>query len=736
MHQFYKSNPLNILVVEDNPGDFLLLKESIQMSAIPVADIRVADTLASAIEQLKQSKPDIVFLDLFLPDSNGLDSFHRLQEYMTRSAVIILSGLSDTKAAREAIALGAQDFLAKGEFDEKLLEKTIVYSLERKRNLVTLHEANERFNLVSKATHDLIWDWDLVTGQVYRDDKGLKNVYGFSSNISIGDIDSWNKRIHPEDRDGILRSIGEVKKSVKQDSFELEYRFLTESSVYKYIYDRGYIVRAASGEPVRLIGAAQDITDRKNNEAVLARQQALFRVLIERSPAMKAMIRPDGTILYGTPAITNILGYTQEEYTGINEKEIIHPGDIDTLFDEINKTISNPEYIGRLQIRVRHKDGHYRWCDKIITNLLHDPYVNAVVCNFWDITKEKEIEEKTRISEEKYRQIFYDNPFPMFLYDIETLEILECNNATLNKYGYTREEFLRLSILNIRPQEDIEMVRASAIDPQRADRNGNRTWRHTKKNGEVMTVEVFIYTIEYGGKKVRQAQINDITEKLRLSRELEESRIQQLRAVTQATIEGQEKERGQLGIELHDNINQILATAKLYLDFGLSAMPVKKDVILKSKEFIALATTEIRKLSHTLLPPSLDEFGLIMALDELVQPVSDTGNITVDKQWKSFQEKGLNKDQRLTIYRIVQEQLNNILKHAAAKKVLISLRLADDGRGVELLIKDNGKGFDTAPKKNGVGLRNIISRAGLFDGKVNIYSEPGRGCELKVIFPG
>ena len=713
-----------------------MLKESIQMSAIPVADIRVADTLASAIGQLKQSKPDIIFLDLFLPDSNGLDSFHRLQEYMTWSAVIILSGLSDTKAAREAIALGAQDFLAKGEFDEKLLEKTIVYSLERKRNLVTLHEANERFNLVSKATHDLIWDWDLVTGQVYRDDKGLKNVYGFSSNISIGDIDSWNKRIHPEDRDGILRSIGEVKKSVKQDSFELEYRFLTESGVYKYIYDRGYIVRAASGEPVRLIGAAQDITDRKNNEAALARQQALFRVLIERSPAMKAMIRPDGTILYGTPAITNILGYTQEEYTGINEKEIIHPGDIDTLFDEINKTISNPEYIGRLQIRVRHKDGHYRWCDKIITNLLHDPYVNAVVCNFWDITKEKEIEEKTRISEEKYRQIFYDNPFPMFLYDIETLEILECNNATLNKYGYTREEFLRLSILNIRPQEDIEMVRASAIDSQRADRNGNRTWRHTKKNGEVMTVEVFIYTIEYGGKKVRQAQINDITEKLRLSRELEESRIQQLRAVTQATIEGQEKERGQLGIELHDNINQILATAKLYLDFGLSAMPVKKDVILKSKEFIALATTEIRKLSHTLLPPSLDEFGLIMALDELVQPVSDTGNITVDKQWKSFQEKGLNKDQRLTIYRIVQEQLNNILKHAAAKKVLISLRLADDGRGVELLIKDNGKGFDTAPKKNGVGLRNIISRAGLFDGKVNIYSEPGRGCELKVIFPG
>ena len=736
MNQFSQSTPLNILVVEDNSGDFLLLKESIQMSGIPVADIQLADTLASAIELLKQSKPHIVFLDLFLPDSNGLDSFHHLREYMIHSAVIILSGLSDTIAAREAIAQGAQDFLAKGEFDEKLLEKTIVYSLERKRSLVSLHEANERFNLVSKATHDLIWDWDLESGHVYRDEKRLKNEYGISSDILTQDSDSWNKRIHPEDINRVLKSIEKVRKSVEQDSFELEYRFLTESGAYKHICDRGYIVRSADGTPTRLIGAAQDITERKNSEAALARQQALFRVLIERSPDMKILTAPDGTILYGTPAITSILGYKEAEYMGINEKLLIHPDDVIALFKERSKTISDPEYIARIQVRILHKNGHYLWCDKIITNLLHDPYVGAIVCNFWDITKEKEAEEKIRISEEKYRLLFYDNPFPVFLFDIETLEILECNNATLAKYGYTREEFLQLTILNIRPPEDIEKAWFVINDPELLKETGNRTWRHSKKNGEVMMVEIFACTLEYGGKKVRQVQINDITEKLKLNRELEESRIQQLKAVTQATIEGQEKEREQLGIELHDNINQILATAKLYLDFGVSATPVKKDVILKSGEFISLATAEIRKLSHSLLPPSLDEFGLITALNELIQPVSETGHITVDKKWNSFPEQSLNKDQKLTIYRIVQEQLNNILKHAAGKKIIISLCLMDDGKSVELLIKDDGKGFDPAQKKNGVGLRNIISRAGLFDGKVSIHSEPGKGCELEVIFPG
>lgn len=600
MNPFFKSNPLNILIVEDNPGDFLLLKESIAMSSIVANEIQLADTLESAIEQLKQSKPDIVFLDLFLPDSSGLGSFRQLKEYMPHSAVIILSGLSDTSIALEAISQGAQDFLGKGEFDEKLLEKTVMYSLERKS---------------------------------------------------------------------------------------------------------------------------------------LARQQALFRVLIERSPDIKTLISLEGTILYGTPAVTSVLGYTESDYIGCNEKEIVHPADANRLFDVINQTIADPEHIGRVQIRVRHKDGHYLWCDEIITNLLHDPYVNAIVCNFWDITKEKEAEEKIRTSEEKYRQIFYDNSFPMFLYDPATLNILECNNATLLQYGYTREEFLELSILDIRPPEDIDLVKKDIDGNSRTDETGNRVWRHCRKNGEVMMVEVYIYTIEYAGKKVRQAQIHDITERLRLRAALEEFRLQQQRAVTQATIKGQEKEREQLGIELHDNINQILATAKLYLDFSMTSDEVNKDVLLKSKEFIVLAANEIRKLSQTLLPPSLEEFGLITALNELVHPLTATASFIIETEWDSFPETKFEKEQKLTIYRIVQEQLNNIIKHAKAKEVTISLCLDEKGESLELSIKDDGEGFDQAEKRNGVGLRNITSRAGLFSGVVNIYSRPGAGCELKVIFP-
>jgi two-component system, NarL family, sensor histidine kinase UhpB len=484
MNTIQTSKPLHILVVEDNYGDFLLLKESIGLSSIPVSRLELADHLEPAIQYVKQNKPDIIFLDLYLPDSNGLASFDQLKKHINGSAVIILSGLSDTKTSLEAIAQGAQDYLAKGEFDEKLLEKTITYAMERRRNMEKLRQANERYRLVTRATNDLVWDWDLATDEIYRDEQAVKDVYGVASNGAINNITEFNKRIHKEDADRIAKLVNEIKQSMFKDFFEIEYQFQTDTGTFKYIYDRGYVVRNHEGKPIRLIGAAQDITEKR-----------------------------------------------------------------------------------KLQIA------------------------------------------------------------------------------------------------------------------------------------------------------------------------LEESRLQQQRAITEATIKGQENEREQLGIELHDNINQILATSKLYLDHAISGNTIRRDMLLQSKELIEMATAEIRQLSHKLLPPSLEEFGLVQALNELADTITKTGVFQIERQWANIEETKLQRDQKLTIYRIVQEQMNNIIKHAGASNVLVSICLINSDNGLQLLIKDNGRGFDPSQKRNGVGLRNIISRAELLYGTVSIKSSPGEGCELKVIFP-
>lgn len=479
-----QTNALKILVIEDNYSDFLLLKENIHLAKIAVTEINLAETLQAGIREMVHNRPDLVFLDLHLPDGTGLDSFMQLREHITSSAVVILSGMSDTTTAIEAISLGAQDYLGKGEFDEKLLARTIRYSIERKRNVEILREANERYSLVTKATHDLIWDWNLLTGEVYSDGTASETIHG--AKMAMHDIENWNRRIHPDDADRWFKAVEKIKKS-KDDFFDFEYRVIDIHGNYRHIYDRGYVVRDCDGTALRMIGAAQDIT-----------------------------------------------------------------------------------------------------------------------------------------------------------------------------------------------------------------------------------------------------------EKIKLETALRESQLQRQRAITEATIKGQENERQQLGIELHDNINQILATSRLYLEHALSKQPVNEEIVEKSKEFITLAIEEIRRLSKKLLPPTLEDFGLLGALCELIDTIVVTDKFEVVKEWDGFDEHVLQKDQKLTVYRILQEQLNNIIKHADAKHVTVSLQLLEEGdtRSVELRIKDDGNGFNPTKKRNGVGLRNIISRAELFGGTVVIQSEPNKGCELRVIFPG
>jgi YesN/AraC family two-component response regulator len=109
----------------------------------------------------------------------------QVNQYAKNIPVVILSGLNDLNTATDAIALGAQDFLMKGEFNEKLLEKTILYSIERKKTLLELRFSNERYEFVSKATNDLVWDWDVLSNKVYRNEEQFVEMQGTNSGIHV-----------------------------------------------------------------------------------------------------------------------------------------------------------------------------------------------------------------------------------------------------------------------------------------------------------------------------------------------------------------------------------------------------------------------------------------------------------------------------------------------------------------------------------------------------------------------
>jgi len=225
----------------------------------------------------------------------------------------------------------------------------------------------------------------------------------------------------------------------------------------------------------------------------------------------------------------------------------------------------------------------------------------------------------------------------------------------------------------------------------------------------------------------------DVSDQKRLEKELVEQQIQQQKIITQLTIDAQEKERNELARELHDNINQILATAKIYLARAKKQEVIPQHLVQQGFECVNMAVEEIRTLSHTLVTPSLGDTGLIDALQGLSRQFANAHGQEITLINHLDPTVALDEQKELMLYRIAQEQISNINKHAQASKVTITL--ASTAAQLEMTIADNGVGFDTTTKAKGIGLRNMQNRVQFYSGEMRIISAPGEGCRLEISVP-
>jgi PAS domain S-box-containing protein len=224
----------------------------------------------------------------------------------------------------------------------------------------------------------------------------------------------------------------------------------------------------------------------------------------------------------------------------------------------------------------------------------------------------------------------------------------------------------------------------------------------------------------------------DITERRLLENQLEKERLERIKEITDAVITAEESERQEIGRELHDNIQQILVSSRLFL-----SMIKEKDIsasgnkyLQQTNQMIMSAVDEIRNLSHSMIAPFMEGTTLREAIEKIISNTTSTSGITISLEAAGLDESRLSEKLRLTIFRIIQEQFNNILKYSKASIVL--LQIAQGDNNLSLIIKDNGVGFDTSKNITGIGLMNIKARASLFNGEVNICSSPGEGFELSV----
>ncbi|HSU27815.1 MAG TPA: PAS domain-containing sensor histidine kinase [Chitinophagaceae bacterium] len=262
-------------------------------------------------------------------------------------------------------------------------------------------------------------------------------------------------------------------------------------------------------------------------------------------------------------------------------------------------------------------------------------------------------------------------------------------------------------------------------------KSGDWLWCIVRGHNLMHTPEVKGMVIYFYDDTLRKTAEDELK---RLMEQMVELEIQKQKQLTQATIDGQEKERLEIGKELHDNISQHLTTTRLYLEIARDkASGEAQEMVNLAHKGLSDIINEIRQLSQSLVPATLGDLGLVESVKDLCDGLKRSHAFRIDFIYRHFTEEGMPENVKLMLFRIIQEQINNIIRHSGADH--FHIRLQSDAEYLMLEIVDNGKGFDTSNYKKGLGLANIRSRAELFNGKISIQAEPGKGCTLTVIIP-
>ena len=247
-------------------------------------------------------------------------------------------------------------------------------------------------------------------------------------------------------------------------------------------------------------------------ETELMRREKYFRTLTENSLDALCILSRDGNLLYASPSIERMLGYKPEELRGQNYFARVHPDDLPRTRGAFQLALEHPERTVQIQFRHQNKFGEWRHLELVCQNRLADPEIGGLVADCRDVTDRWRAEEELRHSEKQYRLLFHGNPNPMWVFDLETQAFLEVNEAAVQQYGYSHEEFLTKTLADLRPPEKSDPPKTVALDTP----DHKVVWRHRRKDGGVMDVEVVWSPMVFGERFAALTMASDVTERLRV----------------------------------------------------------------------------------------------------------------------------------------------------------------------------------------------------------------------------
>ncbi len=338
-------------------------------------------------------------------------------------------------------------------------------------------------------------------------------------------------------------------------------------------------------------------------------------------------------------------------------------------------------------------------------------------------------------SNQQYRLFFEATPLPCWVFDVPGLRILTVNEAAVIAYGYSREEFMRLTLRDIvvepeSPESSLLIERLPSIQ-------GSSVRKHRKKDGSILEVEVVWAPIRLHRTEARLAIVQDITDKLK--RQAAEQKEQMRSLLLERALQAQEEERQRIARELHDEAGQLLTSLLVGLRSLSDARRLAdaKEQAGRLREIASEAIGELSRLARGLHSSVLDDLGLATALRRYADEFSAAHKVAIDLDLGNGDFSVLSRHEQLNLYRIIQEALTNVARHAKATRVAVHFERCDDE--LHVAVQDDGRGFQLSAIDNQfvqhLGIEGMRERAAMLGGALEICTKPQHGTSVAIRVP-
>jgi two-component system sensor histidine kinase UhpB len=590
--------------------------------------------------------------------------------------------------------------------------------------------------LLSEGVFEAIGERDLETN-VINWSGNFESIFGHPREEVIGHLDWWNKHVHPDDGERVMRIAGAAIRGTAK-SFLTEYRFRRKDGSWAWVAARGVIVRDAQGKARRVVGALLDISTLKQTDEALRENRELFRTVVSTLPVGVVVMDRSGNVALSNPASDRIWGHMVVSGSERWRQSVgywhatgarIEP----TEWASIRALSDGATSLNEL-IDIETVDGH----KKIIENSaapIRDPdgtIVGAVVIN-QDVTERVRAEEALRGTQRLLLDAERLGLTGSWEMNLISGEVVNSDSTRRLFFGddKTKGEQLDDYVDVIHP-DDRQRVMRSREAMLDGTGPGDIEYRVIWPDGSEHTIFGRATVVrDESGRAIRVYGTNaDITERKHAEEELAR-RARLLELLSRKLIQAQEAERRAVALELHDDLGQMLFGLKLSLQRS------GRD----ETESIALvdgAIGRMRDLVQALRPPLLDEFGLPAALSAYVEREANRAGLAFVLAIEPL-ERRLPVTIEVTCFRVAQEALTNVIRHAQAREVDVELTKTSDR--LELIVRDNGRGFDVAAARRQAamgashGLLSMQERVALVGGELEIESTPEKGTTVRARLP-